>query len=489
MFMVDHRGRIAVRAALCVVVSLAASAEPKRATSGQITEIRFWSLADATRVAIEIDSEFTFRSDKIDNPTRLFFDLPGIRPQSSKKGTVAIPVGDSILKQIRTAETKPGTTRIVLDIVGDAEYTTTELSNPQRLVIELRRPGGAKPDKKFTPPDTASATIGPVEVKAAPAELKATTPAAALKTAPAGEIRTPQPNAELKTAPPPKIQVMSTLTGPPAMTSSTSPAEPMPKSTMAAATPLPAKRVGSGDRSMTRVLGLKLGRVVLDPGHGGHDEGTRGPSGLLEKDLVLDVSQRLAAIIEERLGSEVVFTRADDTFIPLERRTKIANEHKADLFLSIHANSSPVRTASGVETYYLNFTTNKAALDVAARENAGASRSIYDLKELVEKIALKDKLEESKEFALRVQTSLSALSARTGTTRDRGVRRAPFIVLIGASMPSILAEIGFVSNSRDEQLLKRPEYRQKLAEALYKGVASYANTLSRSQVAQRKSSE
>ena len=150
---------------------------------------------------------------------------------------------------------------------------------------------------------------------------------------------------------------------------------------------------------MIRVLGLKVGRIVLDPGHGGHDTGTVGPEGLREKDLVLDVAKRLGALIEERMGSEVIYTRSDDTFIPLERRTEIANEAKADLFLSIHANSSPLRTAAGVETYYLNFTTSKAALDLAARENAGSQKSVYELQDLLEKIALKDKVEESREFA------------------------------------------------------------------------------------------
>jgi N-acetylmuramoyl-L-alanine amidase len=250
---------------------------------------------------------------------------------------------------------------------------------------------------------------------------------------------------------------------------------------------VPARRNSTGDRSMVRVLGLKVGRIVLDAGHGGHDTGTIGPDGLKEKDLVLDVAKRLGALIEQRLGSEVIYTRSDDTFVPLEGRTEIANEAKADLFLSIHANSSTLRTASGVETYYLSFTTSKAALDVAARENASSQKSIYELQDLLQKIALKDKVDESREFAGRVQDSLYAASAKTNArVRDRGVRKAPFVVLIGASMPSVLAEIGFISNAHDENLMNRPEHRQRIAEALYKGVASYASTLSHFQVAQRR---
>jgi N-acetylmuramoyl-L-alanine amidase len=235
---------------------------------------------------------------------------------------------------------------------------------------------------------------------------------------------------------------------------------------------------------MTRVLGLKIGRIVLDAGHGGHDTGTYGPAGLLEKDLVLDVTKRLGALIESRMGSEVVYTRSDDTFIPLETRTQIANQHKADLFLSIHANSSPARNSSGVETYYLNFATSQSAMEVAARENASSQKTVYELKDLLQKIALQDKVEESREFAARIQQHLYTASVRAnGRTKNRGVKKAPFVVLIGASMPSVLAEIGFVSNPKDEVLLKRAETRQKIAEGLYKGLSQYAGSLSQFQVA------
>jgi N-acetylmuramoyl-L-alanine amidase len=249
---------------------------------------------------------------------------------------------------------------------------------------------------------------------------------------------------------------------------------------------LPAKHNADGEESLTRVLGLKLGRVVIDPGHGGHDEGTHGPTGLTEKEVVLDIAKRLGALLEQRLGTEVVYTREDDTFIPLEERTRIANDHKADLFLSIHANSSPVRGVSGVESYYLNFTTSKTALDVATRENATAQSSIFDLQQVLQKIAVKDKIDESREFATRIQTALFAISTKTNSAaRDRGVKKAPFVVLIGASMPSVLAEIGFLTNSNDEALLRNPAHRQKIADALYKGIASYADTLSHFAVAQR----
>lgn len=252
----------------------------------------------------------------------------------------------------------------------------------------------------------------------------------------------------------------------------------------AASTVHVAEPTAEGQRSLIRALGLKIGKIVIDAGHGGHDTGTIGPDGLEEKDLVLDVALKLGKMLEERLGAEVVYTRDDDTFIPLETRTAIANKERADLFISVHANSSDDSSARGVETYYLNFTSSKDALDVAARENAVSEKSIHELQDLVKKIAMKEKIEESREFANDVQKSLyTGLSAKNGNLRDRGVKKAPFIVLIGANMPSILAEISFVSNPGDEKKLKTNDYRRRIAESLYKGVAKYVNGLSSVRVA------
>ncbi|HET9406184.1 MAG TPA: N-acetylmuramoyl-L-alanine amidase [Candidatus Sulfotelmatobacter sp.] len=247
-----------------------------------------------------------------------------------------------------------------------------------------------------------------------------------------------------------------------------------------------AQPTASGDRSLIRALGLKIGKIVIDPGHGGHDTGTIGPNGLEEKDLVLEVGRRLGKLLQTRLGAEVVYTRRNDTFIPLETRTAIANQQRADLFISIHANSSRDPDARGVETYYLNFTSSPEALEVAARENAVSEKSIYELQDLVKKIALKEKIEESREFAADVQQSLhSGLAAKSPSIRNRGVKKAPFIVLIGANMPSILAEISFVSNPTDERRLETGEYRQNIAESLYRGIAKYAHGLSGVKVASK----
>jgi N-acetylmuramoyl-L-alanine amidase len=235
---------------------------------------------------------------------------------------------------------------------------------------------------------------------------------------------------------------------------------------------------------MIRALGLKINRVVIDPGHGGTDQGTVGPRGLVEKDLVLDVAQRLGKLIEQQMGSEVIYTRTDDTFVPLEARTELANEKKADLFISIHANNSTLTRIAGVETFYLNFTTSRDALDVAARENASSQKSIHELQDVLQKITLQNKVEESKELAGRMQAAMHSFSARYNPgIRNRGVKKAPFVVLIGAQMPSVLVEIGFISNAREESLFKKADHRQRAAEALYRGIERYAGSLSQFQVA------
>jgi N-acetylmuramoyl-L-alanine amidase len=199
----------------------------------------------------------------------------------------------------------------------------------------------------------------------------------------------------------------------------------------------------------------------------------------MEKDLCLDVALRLGKIIEQRLpGADVVYTRSDDTFIPLEERTNIANQAKADLFISIHANSSHDQGARGIETYYLNLKGTAEAMEVAARENATAQEGVHDLQDLVKKIAQTEKIDESKELAEDVQDSLARRIQKSGKTiRNRGVRKAPFVVLIGADMPSILTEISFLSNPADEKLLKQPEQRQKVAEGLYQGMVSYLQSM------------
>jgi N-acetylmuramoyl-L-alanine amidase len=538
------------------------ASEQHRTHLPRVTAIRHWSTPDYTRVAIDVESDVKFGSQRISHPDRIFFDLRDTRLASTLVGK-SFDVDDGFLKKIRVAQFQPGRTRVVLEVDNLSDYDAFLLPNPYRIIIDIHGRGaktarakqlkneiaeksGAN-DVEFSPTDkgklrpseTVSGKLLADAGKEPVASENVTTDA---KIALSGEVVKPnrsplaQANGETKEG------VKKVIVGPD--DDDTSPVEAANRdadightdpsaarladasaedetsnagaektahlrsksSTRLARHRRPAdpdlsadsedgggkdddagmrerareaKPTARGDRSLIRALGLKIGKIVIDPGHGGHDTGTIGPNGLEEKDLVLEVSRRLGKLLESRLGAEVVYTRKDDTFIPLETRTAIANQQRADLFISIHANSSSDPAARGVETYYLNFTSNPDALDVAARENAVSEKSIYELQDLVKKIALKEKIEESREFAGDVEASLhSGLAARSPAIRDRGVKKAPFIVLIGANMPSILAEISFVSNPTDERHLKTSEYRQRIAESLYRGIAKYVNGLS-----------
>lgn len=232
-----------------------------------------------------------------------------------------------------------------------------------------------------------------------------------------------------------------------------------------------------------RALALKVKRIVIDAGHGGHDTGALGPEGLQEKDLVLDVALRLRTIIKEHMPDvDVVMTRDKDFFVPLEERTAVANAQGADLFISIHANSSPIDDSTGVETYYLSIDATKDELAVATRENSSTARSARDLQSILQQIMLDDKILESHNLANLVQQSLVKGLGRNNPAAgfNRGVKKAPFIVLIGANMPSILSEIAFVSNPQQAKILQTGAFKQQIAESLFDGVRHYVEFLAKS---------
>ena len=451
-------GASLILAAAAALLGIKAAAQPQ--PEGYLREIRYWTLGEVTRVAVETSHETEYRAERLTNPDRLFFDFRGIRPRPGLRGMQTITVNDRLLKQIRMAETQRGVTRVVLDLAAPADFTASQLTNPDRLIIELR-PAKAAAVAQLSPPVS-------VEPKAlvVGTSVKAESPAAP------GPATAPSTSAEVK----------------PPVSAAPKPVAAEPKTPAGSAAA--AQRDSRGDRSLIRALALKISRVVLDPGHGGHDTGTISSGGLVEKELVLDVAKRLGALISDRLGSQVTYTRTEDAFVPLEARTELANQEKADLFISLHANSSRLRGIAGSETYYLNFTTSASALEVAARENATSEKTIHELQELVQKITLKTKVQESREFAAALQKSLygSLWKGKTGV-KDRGVKKAPFLVLIGASMPSVLVEMDFLTNLRSEKLLKNPDHRQRVAEALFKGVAQYASSLSHFQVAQTKAGQ
>jgi N-acetylmuramoyl-L-alanine amidase len=438
--------------------------------------------ADATRITIDLEDTVQYSSARIANPDRIFFDLHSARltPEVAR-GNVQV-IGN-LLTGVRVAQNQSGVVRVVLDVDGVKDYAASLLSNPPQLVIflystvrngERVRTAKAKPAKPQGGAEQASEdTIGSSgdsgNMKSVSEKTSGVDPGASpSNAAPPSNAMTRSTGAGSKNSR--NRQLSSTSSNTVANTNA------KPDLIRPSSAPPPTR---DGQSTLTRALGLKIGRIVIDAGHGGHDTGTIGPTGLMEKDLCLDVALRLGKIIQQRLpGADIVYTRSDDTFIPLEERTNIANQAKADLFISIHANSSQDHAARGVETYYLNLKGSAEAMEVASRENASSEQGVHDLEDLVKKIARNEKIDESKEFAEDIQDSLAKRMQKTSkTVKDRGVRKAPFVVLIGADMPSILTEISFLSNPADEKLLKQPEYRQRVAEGLYQGVASYLQSL------------
>ena len=492
-------------------------AEPQTGKPVRVTGIRHWSTPDYSRIAVDLDGGVKFESQRIDGPDRIFFDLLNTRldPQVLTK---TFEVDDSFLKKIRISQFQPGRTRVVLEVNDVSGFQASLKSDPPRLVIDVHNGakaasskedahststddgtvaratalarGATKAEPQVNPPspcrnaDSDSDNCTAREDKPAQKTVVVSSTGIKKTIIDADDDDTP-PAKTIAKLDPPEIKPARKISPPVASPelAGKKGKRPMPSDDVVARE---AQPTASGDRSLTRALGLKIGKIVIDPGHGGHDTGTIGPKGLEEKDLVLDVSRRLGKLLTTRLGAEVVYTRSDDTFIPLETRTAIANQEGADLFVSVHANSSRDPDARGVETYYLNFTSSPDALEVAARENAVSEKSIHELQDLVKKIALKEKIEESQEFAGDVESSLhDGLAVKNPGLRDRGVKKAPFIVLIGANMPSIMAEISFVSNPGDERRLRTSDYRQRIAESLYRGIAKYCSGLSGVKVASK----
>jgi N-acetylmuramoyl-L-alanine amidase len=386
-------------------------------------------LPEGVRVTVHLDAEVPFHEEWLDGPPRLYVDFASARAASDLRDRTLRFDGDTdVIHQIRLGSHPHNTTRVVLDAQGVADYSVYPLYDPFTLVIDVT------PKAPVIRTTTGDRPAAPEIVTVAHSPATVPDPA------------------------PPAAAVAETLAS-------------------REVAPTPPSANGRGGFSIARQLGLGVSRIVIDPGHGGHDPGAEA-NGVSEADLVLDVALRLEKLLQKTPDLEVVLTRRTDEFVPLEERTAIANREGADLFLSIHDNASTNTHASGVETYFLNFATNLSAKAVAARENAASGQAMGDLPDFVRSIALNNKLDESRDFATQVQQSLiERLQAANKTVKDLGVKQAPFVVLIGAAMPSVLTEISFVTNAQDAKLLKTGAYRQRIAEALYNALIKYQMSL------------
>ncbi len=372
-----------------------------------VTGIRHWSSGESSTVVIDIQDQIQYEAHRLPKPERIYFDLHDTRLAAALSNLI-IPVNDALLQRIRVAQPLAGVTRVVLETNGATDFSVSLEPNPYRLVVEVRKLG-TKPR-----PRAKIDLFAPVNP--APAEQAAT------KQAPAN----------------------------------------LP----------PADQVAGSQKPLNATPSLsapKL-RIVLDAGHGGWDLGTVGRKGLLEKDLVLDIVQRLGQLVESRLGAEVIYTRKDDNYLALEKRAEIANLAQAGLFLSVHANYSDYPSARGVETYYTNTYSSVKARTEEADEAAAAGVKAIDWTN----VDIRAKVHESRRVAASIQRALYAmLSAKNPGLPNRGVKEAHYVVLTGTSMPAVLAEVSFVSSPTDENNLQSSTYRQQIAEALYSGIAHY----------------
>jgi N-acetylmuramoyl-L-alanine amidase len=391
-----------------------------------------------------MEDQVPYEVHRLISPERIYFDLHDtvLAPELVGK---TIEVGDPSLTRVRVAQPVAGVTRVVLDTQDGSNFSVSMESNPYRLVVELG--GSEKTAAANNPTQVIPSHVVPRQSLAGEGTPK--------------QVSSNQTSTSLNRAPlPGKANSIVAL---------------------AAKMPDPPLPTGISPMKTSPATGGRF-RIVLDPGHGGWDLGTVGRQGLLEKDLVLDVTQRLGKLLQARLGTEVMFTRTDDTYLPLDQRADLANHAQADLFVSVHANYSTSAAARGVETYYTNVFSAPGARD-AEQHDDGTFGNLTPAS--LSAGGLHEKIEESRRLAASVQHSLyTTLAANSPNIRNRGIKDSTFVVLTGTTMPAILTEISFVSSPADERSLQSAAYRQQIAEALYQGIARYEASTPHAKVAQ-----
>jgi len=374
---------------------------PSASAVWTVRDIRHWSNPSYTRVVIDVEGEVQYRFGRLINPDRVYVDLIGAQMAPQLQGR-SLDVSDRYLKGVRGAQNQAGVVRVVLDLKTLRDFHVFTMTDPYRLVIDIKGTGSGTAVQPPPPPS------------------------------PRQQAARPEQN-RVRTDP-----------------------------------PAPLKRPAA-----TRD---QRWHVVIDAGHGGKDSGAIGPSGLMEKDVVLDIAKRLRELMQQDLQWRVTLTRDTDVFIPLEERTVIANAKAADLFVSIHANSAERLDAHGIETYFLDLASDEQSMRVAARENATTVSKVSDLQVILRDLQMTSKRNESSLLAGSVQQAMVQAPNGGKNGRDLGVKHAPFLVLMGAEMPSILVETGFVSNPGEERKLADPKYRAQAARAILEGIKEYLAT-------------
>ena len=414
-----------------------------------VLPVKYWSSDHYTRVVIMASGPVNYKEVLLEPtanaPRRLYIDFKEsyIEPQYR----APVPIKDGLLERIRTGQFSPDTVRVVLDIESIGSYKIFSLPDPFRVVIDVRGKGHKTAEEE----STAAITETP-KIEKNPQKSKKIYDSSGIS-----EISDSLEIIVLKQHKKKSINGTISSTDKRAIT-----------------------QIGTDPKnnrvSLAQQLGLGVRKIVIDPGHGGKDPGAMAFN-IKEKDIVLRIAKKLGPVLEKELGCEVIFTRETDVFVPLEERTAIANTENADLFVSLHVNAHPSAKVHGLETYYLNLTTNAEAMRVAAMENATSTHQMSDLQEILSDIMKNSKIEESSRLAQQVHNSILNEAADKGYSniRNLGVKQAPFYVLIGAQMPAILLEVAFITNKDDVKNLNDPTFIRLLTQEIADGIRSYVS--------------
>jgi len=419
-----------------------------------VLPVKYWSSNNYTRVVINASGPVRYNERLLEKngtkPRRLYLDFQ--ESYIDPKYRSPIPIEDGLLKQIRTGQFTPEVVRVVLDIESISDYKIFSLPDPFRVIIDVR--GEAKivtkqPGK--VPPKV------PVHVKSQQ------------------QKKTPETDNPSKSTKDIATDISESIVVLEDFKKNRADAANSGKKNIKSI--VSNEQIAGTKLSLAQQLGLGVRKIVIDPGHGGKDPGASA-FGLKEKDIVLNIAKKLAPILAKKTNAEVILTRETDIFIPLEERTAIANTNEADLFISLHINAHPSPKVHGLETYYLNLSTNAEAMRVAAFENATSTHQMSDLQDILSDIMKNSKINESSRLAGFVHNSLcnGIEGVQKKKFKDLGVKQAPFYVLIGAEMPAILIEIAFITNHADSKILQTDSFLNIIASDIVEGIQSYIHS-------------
>jgi N-acetylmuramoyl-L-alanine amidase len=432
-----------------------------------VKNIRSWATPTYARIVIDVDAPVNYTSDLVKEeetqgkPRRLYVELEKCRVVGNVEPS--IPIKDGLLKAASTGPHKQDSVRIALDMGSVGEYKIFSLYDPFRIVIDVQASAAEKESKKeaqtLTQVQTPEVTQPQVSTQPQPLPSTQAQPQT-LEQAQAPE----QTQAQVQNQAQTPIQTPTQTI--------------IPSGSRTARRGIFKPGGAEQDVSLARQLGLSVKRIVIDPGHGGKDPGTQIDGDIQEKDITLDIAKRLAASIQKTVGCEVLLTRDKDVFVPLDERTAFANINKADLFISIHVNAHKRSNVYGLETYFLNMATDENAVMVAARENATSEKNISDLQSILNDLMLNTKISESSKLAYRVQNGvMTGIKKTYKVNKSLGVKQAPFYVLIGAEMPAILIETGFITNAAERKRLMSNGYKNLLADGIASGINLYIKSI------------